>query len=138
MKLNRVNSKKGQATLSLAILVGGTAVLVGLLLAFLALSFLNAAASFQASNRALALASAGAEDALLRLTRDKNLNMPIGYEINFGTDKATVQVSNNQNGQAIITSTAQVLTVKKRLKVIAGVDPATSKVSVSSWTQQAF
>jgi len=64
----------GQAAISLIFLVGGTILLVGVTLAFLIFSFITSTFGFQAANRALGVAFAGANDAMLQIS--KNINFP--------------------------------------------------------------
>ena len=132
--------RKGQATLSLAILVGGTAVLIGLTLAFLTISFTNSSSGFQSAERALAVASAGADDALLGLVRDKNFAYASpGYPLVVGTGghKAMVIVQNSSPAfnRVTITSQATVGVAQRKIEVIAEVDGDTGKMSVISWRQ---
>ena len=131
-----VNLKKAQATLSLTILVGGTAILVGLTLAFLTLSFINITAGIQASSRALTVASAGAQDALLQLIRNKDFSSG-GYQVSIGNDTAMVSVNNtvSVNQLAEIVSAATVFKSQRKIKVVASVDSQNGKVSVVSWEQ---
>ena len=131
-------AKRGQATLSLAILVGGTAVLIGVTVAFLTLSFIETSQSFQAGNRALTVAGAGARDALLQLVRNKSFSSAAGYTIQLGNDKATVRVRNSSltSGRVSITSEASVLGNQRKIQVIASLDPLTGKVGVILWQQQ--
>lgn len=128
--------KKAQATLSLTILVGGTAILVGLTLAFLTLSFINITAGIQASSRALTVASAGAQDALLQLIRNKDFSSG-GYQVSIGNDTATVSVTNtvSVNQLAEIVSAATIFKSQRKIKVVASVDSQNGKVSVVSWEQ---
>ena len=130
----------GQATLSLAILVGGTAILIGLTLAFLTISFTNSASGFQAANRALDIASAGAQDALLRLARDKTLSETAGYEVQVGNHFAKVTIQNTSLvlNRALITSQATVGVAQRKIQVLAEVDKITGKVGVISWKQVAL
>ncbi|OGY97336.1 MAG: hypothetical protein A2122_01480 [Candidatus Liptonbacteria bacterium GWB1_49_6] len=130
--------RKGQATLSLAILVGGTAVLIGLTLAFLTISFTNSSSGFQSAERALAVASAGADDALLRLVRNKDFpSSKYTLEVGSGNHIATVIVQNSSPvfNRVTITSQATVGVAQRKIEVIAEVDGDTGKMSVISWRQ---
>lgn len=135
-KFSILYSTGGQATLSLAILVGGTAVLIGLTLAFLTISFTNSSSGFQSAERALVAASAGADDALLRLVRDKDFKN--SYKLDVGSVRdvnINIQNSSLVTNRAIITSQATVGVAQRKIEVIAEVDRNTGKVSVVSWKQ---
>ncbi len=131
-----LNSRGAQATLSLAILVGGTAVLIGLTLAFLTISFTNSSSGFQSAERALAVASAGADDALLRLVRNKDYPSS-QYELQVGTYtvKVVVQNASIASNRATITAHATVGATQRKIEVVAEVNRNTGKVSVVSWKQ---
>lgn len=130
------NLKKAQATLSLTILVGGTAILVGLTLAFLTLSFINITAGIQASSRALSVASAGAQDALIQLVRNKDFSSG-GYQVSIGSDTAMVSVNNSAsvNQLAEIISAATIFRSQRKIRVVVSVDSQNGKISVVSWEQ---
>jgi hypothetical protein len=127
----------GQAVLSLVFLIGGIAVLVGVTLAFLVTSFLSTSFGFEASQRALAVATAGAEDGVLQLVRNKSFSDAVGYSVPLGNDTATVTITQNSptGGQATVVSTAAISGNRRRLQVIVSIDPATGQVSVVSWQQ---
>lgn len=126
-------SRRAQTALILAFLIGGTALLIGVSLAFLVASFSATSLSYQTANRALAAATAGAQDGLLQLLRNKDFSG--GYTVPLGDYSAVVSVVQSV-GQATITSTASASTgVKRRIVVAASADPLTAKVTVLSWRQ---
>lgn len=144
----------GQAALSMVLLVGGIVVVVGVTLAFLALSFLNSSFSFQAANRALALASSGINDAVLRLVRD-NYFAPFdtfycvpgpaitseggmeggGAAIECPSASAKVTIADviGVPNQKLITSEASVGQSKRKIEVVVAVSASTTQVSMLSW-----
>ncbi|MBI3589452.1 MAG: hypothetical protein HY093_03540 [Candidatus Liptonbacteria bacterium] len=65
---------RGQAALALIFLIGGTVVLLAATLAFLIFNFINSTYGYQAVNRALGVAMAGANDALIKLVRNRDYN----------------------------------------------------------------
>ena len=134
---HRAFKVSGQAVLSLVFLIGGIAILVGVSLAFLVTSFLSTSFGFEASQRALAVATAGAEDGMLQLIRNKSFSDIVGYSVPLGNNTATVTVTQNSPtvGQATVVSTAAVSGHRRRLQVIVSIDPATGQVSVVSWQQ---
>lgn len=137
-------STAGQATLALVFLVGGIAITVGVSLAFLVISFTNSAFSYQAANRALAIASAGANDALLQLARNGNFRTASfpggGYCVDSGdagtfcdAGSALVQVANGAAaGTVVVTSRASVSNTIRKIEVVAAMGSST-QVSVLSW-----
>ena len=127
----------GQATLSLAVLVGGTAVLIGLTLTFLTISFINTTAGFQSGNLALTVASGGAEDALLRLARNKELTASYNLTIDGSTAVVTIQPGSPPD-RVLITSEATVVNSQRKIAVYVSVDEVTGRVSVILWRQVAL
>jgi hypothetical protein len=134
------SSTTGQAALSLTFLIGGIAVLVAVTLAFLALTFINAGFGYEAAQRALAIASGGAQDALMQLSRNYNFANASGYcipdqSLPCGSGAATVTVSQNSpsSGQATITSTGRSSLYARRIQVVVSVAATTGKVNVISW-----
>ena len=108
----------GQAALTLTFLIGWITIIAGVTLAFLATSFSNTSLGFQSANRALAIASAGVDDAILQLVRNKDFIGTYPIDVNGVTANVTVsQVS----GQATITSVATVLAFSRTIQVVASV-----------------
>ncbi|MDP2598662.1 MAG: hypothetical protein Q8P49_02440 [Candidatus Liptonbacteria bacterium] len=128
-------ARRGQAVLSLVLLIGGIVVAVGVTLAFLATSFINSAYGYRAAQRAAAVASSGAYDALQRLSRNSAFSSS-GYTLTVGSDSATVTVTQDSpaTDQVTITSTATVSLAQKTVRVIVSIDPNTSQTTVVSWT----
>lgn len=136
--------RRGQATLALVFLVGGISIAVGVSLAFLVISFTNSAFSYQAANRALSIASAGANDALLQLARNGNFRTVSfsggGYCVDSGVagnlcdgGSALVQVADGgAPGTIVITSRANVSNAIRKVEVVATTGSST-QVSVLSW-----
>ena len=125
----------GQTALSFVFLIGVIIVSIGALLAFLAASFLSSSYGFQAANRVLAIASAGAEDGLMQLVRNKDFSAPTPYSVPVGSDSASVSVTQNTpiSGQATIVSSATVLFRQRKIQVIVSVNSTNTKVDVVSW-----
>lgn len=127
----------GQAALSLVFLIGGVLVLIGVTLSFVVISFLNATYGFQAANRALGVATAGVEDALLQLARNKDFSVPSGYSMPLGAASAAVKVTQGAPaaGLATILSQAVVGSHERKLQVVVSVSAATGRVHVVSWQE---
>jgi len=121
----KINIKKnnGQAALATMLVIGGLISLIALTLVVIISSYISSSYGFQYSQRALAVANAGADDALIQLTRNKSFENQTGYTVNVSNDTATVQVIQNspQSGQATIISIANVLNYKSRVRVIVSI-----------------
>ncbi len=128
-------SKRGQAALSFVFLIGVIVLSIGVAVAFLANSFLNSGYGYQAANRAMAVASAGAEDALMRLARNKDFSSVSSYSVPVGSDSASVTVNQNlpATGQAKIISSATVSFQQRKIQVVVSVDGTTGQISLISW-----
>lgn len=128
-------SHSGQAALSLVFLIGILIISMGAGLAFLSSSFLNSGYGFQAANRALAVALAGVEDALMQLARNKDFSAASAYTVPVGSDSASVTVTQGSpvSGQATISSSALVSFRQRKIQAVVSIDSTTGKVSVLSW-----
>jgi hypothetical protein len=122
----KINIKKnnGQAALATMLVIGGLISLIALTLVVIISSYISSSYGFQYSQRALAVANAGADDALIQLTRNKSFENQTGYTVNVSNDTATVQVIQNspQSGQVTIISIANVLNYKSRVRVIVSIN----------------
>jgi uncharacterized protein (UPF0333 family) len=128
---------RGQATLALVFLIGGIIVVVGVSLAFIVTSFIISGYGFQSSNRALAVAAAGVDDAIIKLIRNKNFSAVSPYDVPVGDYTAKVSVIQNlpASGQVTIISTAAVAVYKRKIQAVVAVDPGTGQVQLLSWDQ---
>ena len=126
--------RTGQATFSFIFLVGGIVVVIGITLAVLALSLINISFGFRASERAAAAASSGAEDAILRLMRNKSFASG-GYAVPVDAFSATVVVTQDTPlfGQTTIDSSATVSNYQRKIRVVTQIHPMTGEVQVISW-----
>ncbi len=134
------SGRTGQATLSLVFLVGGLIVLVGVSLAFIVISFISSGYGFRVSNQALSVAVAGAEDAVMRLVRNKDFSSMGGYSIPVSGWTANVTVTPNSpvSGQDTITSAAVISGYQRKIQVVVSVVSSTGRVDVVSWDQLAL
>jgi len=123
MFLKIKNNLKAQAALSMILIIGGIISLIAFTLIIIISSYVSSSYGFQYSQRALAVANAGADDALIQLTRNKSFENQTGYTVNVSNDTAIVQVIQNspQSGQATIISIANVLNYKSRVRVIVSI-----------------
>ena len=117
---------RGQATLALVFLVGGIVISAAITMAILAISFINSGFGYQSSNRALAAAYAGAEDAYLQLLRNKDFSAG-GYEVPVGSSTAEVTVVQNSPaaGQVKIISSAAAQNYRRRIQAIVSMATST-------------
>lgn len=113
---------------------------IGVSLAFIVLSFINSGYGFQSSNRALAVAAAGVEDAIIKLVRNKDFFSASPYDVPVGTYTASVSVAQNTpvSGRVTIVSTAAVAAYKRKIQAVVAVDSATGQVQLVSWDQLAL
>ena len=155
----------GQAALALVFLIGGAVVLVGITLAFLVYNFVNSTSGFQAANRALGVALAGANDALVKLSNDRRfyVDSTLGPNCTYDTyvsgDKASVQVlwgldyintctgvnmptcdinfsSKIECRKVAVNVEASVKGRRRRIEMMASVDSVTGEVRVDSLRQK--
>ncbi|GIW65267.1 MAG: hypothetical protein KatS3mg093_246 [Candidatus Parcubacteria bacterium] len=122
--LNLKKKNNGQAALSTIFLIGGIISLIAITLVIIISSYMTSAYSYQNSQRALAVANAGADDALLQLIRNKNFQDVNGYLVYSGNDSATVTVTQNSpsTGQVTILSIANIFSYRKKVRVIVSIN----------------
>jgi hypothetical protein len=114
----------GQAAISTMLIIGGLISLIALTLIIIIFSYTSSSYGFQHSQRALAVANAGVDDALIKLIRDRSFENQTGYTVQVDNNTATVQVIQNspQSGNVTIISTATVSNYKSRVRVVVSVD----------------
>ncbi|MBI2033994.1 MAG: hypothetical protein HYT13_02765 [Candidatus Liptonbacteria bacterium] len=134
-KTYNLRPKSGQAALSLVFLTGGIIVLIGLSLAFLAISFINSSFGFQSANKALAVASAGVNDALIQLARNKSFSGSYCVPSPCGPGNSSTTVSQNTPSPGLVTieSQASSFTSRRRIKAIVSISSTTTQVNLISW-----
>lgn len=125
--------RQGQAALSVILLIGGAMIAVGLTLLIVYISFINSSSSYQISQQTESTAVAGAEDGLMQLVRGKAPSSFSPYTVSLGSSAATVTITQNANGQAVITSVATIFGFLRTLQVIAAINSTTNQVTVISW-----
>ena len=115
--------------------IGGIMVIVGITMAVLAATFVDAGYGAQASTVAEATAMAGAEDAYLQLVRNSTFSSALGYSLTNGSSTATVTVTQNSpvSGQTTAVSTATVNGRTRKVQAIFGVNSGTGQITVISW-----
>jgi uncharacterized protein (UPF0333 family) len=127
------SSNQGQAALATVFLIGGVIILFALTLAFLALRVTASTFSAEAGSRALAAATAAAEDGIIRIVRDPNFEGTVPFPASTSTvtsvDIRKVPFTN----QTKITASSTVGTNSKIIEVIVDVSSSTGRVDVLSW-----
>ena len=130
----------GQAALSLVFLTGGIILLVGLSLAFLAISFINSSFAFQSANKALAAASAGVNDAMVQLVRNKIFSgtycgpsPPSIPPCDKGSANVVVSQNNPSPGLVKIVSDATSFVSKRKIRAVVSINSTTTQVNLVSW-----
>jgi hypothetical protein len=119
--------------------IGGILAVAGILIAFLAISYLDTGYGVAAAAKAEEAATAGAEDALLQLDRYAAFSTVVSgpYTVSSASSTtATVTVTPNVPSAGLITilSTATVSGHAKKINVVVSENASTGKVSVVSWT----
>lgn len=132
--------RNGQAALSLVFLTGGIILLVGLSLAFLAISFINSSFAFQSANKALATASAGVNDAMVQLVRNKIFagtycvpSPPSIPPCDKGSANVVVSQNNPSPGLVKIVSDATSFVSRRKIRAIVSINSTTTQVNLVSW-----
>lgn len=129
-----LSARGGQAALSFVFLVGAVTALIATTLGFLAVSFITTSSGFQASERALAAASAGASDGLLQLVRNRDFSDIVGYTVPVGSDSALITVTQNvPAGQATILSSGGASAYRRTFRVVVSVEALTGQIRIISW-----
>jgi len=123
----------GQAVLALVFIIGGLIALMGLTMAFLATSFINIAAGFQAAEGAAALANSGAEDALMRLSRAKNTSTTYSMPIDGNSVSVTITQNSPSSGLVTIISSSTVSRRERRVRVVVSRNATSGAISLVSW-----
>ena len=125
---------RGQAFLSTVLLIGGVVVFIGAGIALLAATFVDSGYGLQASNQAEAIATAGVNDAFLRLVRNSSFSSA-GYVVTLTGGSAAVVVSSSTpiTGETTVLSSATVSGRTRKINAIFGITSSTGQVVLASW-----
>jgi len=125
--------RKGQAFLALVFFIGSIVAIVGILIAFLASSFVDTGYGVSSSALAEAAATSGAQDAMLQLNRNNNASS--SYSLPVGSTTVTIAISQNSPsaGYVTILSTASVSNHVRKVQVVLFVNTSTTQTNVISW-----
>jgi uncharacterized protein (UPF0333 family) len=130
------DSLRGQAFLAVTFFIGGILAVAGILIAFLALSQVDAGYGVAAAAKAEAAATAGAEDGLLQLDRNAAFSNTTGYSVSSASSTtATVTVTQNSPSIGLVTilSVATVSGHDKKISVVVSENASTGQTSLVSW-----
>jgi hypothetical protein len=135
MTINK-EKRKGQMFVGMVLLIGSIIAVLGLLFLFLSGSLVSTSYGVKDEAVAQAAATAGAEDALLRIERNSFSSFPTTYTLPVGSTMATINVNTNtpSSGFVTVTSSATFANHIKVLRVILSVNTST-QASIVSWTQ---
>jgi len=137
MKIS-VSDRKGQSFLALVFLIGAIVTIVGLLIAFLANSFVDTGYGLSESASAEAAANSGVQDAYLQLERNSTISHPYPsspYTLPVGSTTATVYVTQNSPsiGYVTVLSISTVSNRTRKVNAVFMLNASTSQVSIISW-----
>lgn len=132
-----MNHRRGQAFLSVVLLIGAIVLVVGTTIAFITVTFIDSSYGTQASQQAEAAAGGGVNDAYLNLVRYGMAWCPTAYAIPVGSVSVSVTCSpNTPNADlATVLSTATVQYRTRKIRVAFSIDPVTGQVAQVSWNE---
>lgn len=118
----------------MVLLIGSVIAIVSLLLLFLSGALVSTGYGIKNTTAAQAAATAGAEDAMLKLERGAIASFPASYTISANGTTATILVGNDAPaaGFVTVTSTATVANHESIVRVVM-VENTSSPMSVVSW-----
>jgi hypothetical protein len=124
----------GQAFLSTVLIIGSVMIFVGAAVAFLAVAFIDSGYGLQASNQAESVATAGANDAFLRLARNSSFSSA-GYTVAAPNGNATVLVTQGSpvSGEVAVLSSATVSGRTRKISAVFSVASSTGQVILILW-----
>ena len=132
IKTNRRRSIAGQAFLSTVLIIGGMMIVISAAIAILAATFVDSGYGLQASSQAGLVATAGVNDAFLRLVRTGTGTFAGPYSVTVPAGTATVSVSSS-TGQVTVFSVATVSGRTRKINAVFAVSPSTGQVTLALW-----
>lgn len=127
--------RRGQVALTTVFLIGSFIILMALTLAFLSISIVTSGRSVQSSNQALSIASAGVEEAVLRVVRDTGFSGSFTVEVNGKTASVSVTNTSSTNGLVTIISSSTVHFSQRAIQAVLSITSSTGQVNVVSSQQ---
>ena len=124
----------GQAFLSTVLIIGGVMLVIATAVAIIAATFIDSGYGLQASDRAESVATAGANDAFLRLVRASSFSSG-GYTVTVPEGSATVSVTQNSPSmsEATVLSAATVGGRTRKINAVFSVSTSTGQVISVLW-----
>ncbi len=125
----------GQAFLSTILLIGGVMIVIAATVAVLAATFVDSGYGLQASEKAEAVATAGVNDAFLRLVRNTSFTSA-GYSVTVPNGTATVSVTQGSGSAAGLDTVFSAATVSgrtRKINAVFGISSSTGQVVSISW-----
>ncbi len=125
---------EGQAFLSTVLVIGGVLIVIAAAVAVFAATFVDSGYGLQASDRAESVATAGANDAYLRLVRASSFSSG-GYTVTMPEGSATVAVTQNSpsTGEATVLSIATIGGRTRKINAVFAVNSSTGQVTSVLW-----
>lgn len=132
--------QSGVATLPVILLISGIVMELAVAGVIVSALLTNTVFNSRLSAEALAVARAGAQDAIVKIIRYKNCNAsscggPVPYTITIGSRTAVVSIVDNLNNTLTVKSEGTAVTRKKKIEAVVGVDASSGKVSVLSFEE---
>jgi len=120
--------------LSTVLIIGGIMIVIGTGVAVLAATLVDSGYGMQASEKAESIATAGANDAFLRLVRTSSFSSG-GYTVTMPEGSATVSVTQNSpsTGEVTVLSSATVSSRSRKISAVFAVSTSTGQVSLVLW-----
>lgn len=124
----------GQAFLSTVLIIGGVMLVIATAVAIIAATFIDSGYGLQASDRAESVATAGVNDAFLRLVRASSFSSG-GYTVTVPEGSATVSVTQNSPSvsEATVLSAATVSGRTRKISAVFSVSTSTGQVISVLW-----
>lgn len=130
-----ISRRSGQAFLSTILLMGGIMVVISVTVAYLAISFMDSGYGLQSSQIADAVATAGANDAFLKLVRNNAFSSNYALAVQNNTANITVTQNSPSQGLVTVLSVATVGGRTRKINLVVSVTSSTGQSSLVSWQQ---
>ncbi len=129
-------NKAGVATLPAILTVTAVLVEVGIIIGFSSYYINTSIQLTRLSNSAIYAANAGINDAVLRLTRNKNLNESYNLSAAPGATAAISIIKDSpQVGKTKITSAGNSGLITKTIEAVVNIDSLDLKTTIESWNE---
>lgn len=144
--ISSLPDERGMSALVLTLFIGGAVMEIALAGLFIAYFLGQSGFGAKLSAEALGAASAGVEDGLLKIVRNKNIDYATSgspYTLLVGSRTATVTICKDaktvasacdtpQNGKSEVMATGVALTKQRKMRAIVNVDSVTGDVRVET------